>query len=106
MPFPALTNLEAFAIQVTLAGKTVIVLAAYISPSRPLIGADKPACFGGELPVVMAGDLNTKHVDWNSRSSTLRGKLRRDYADENSLLIFGPDSPTTNPYNPSATPIS
>jgi len=31
-----------------------------------------------------------------------RGKLLRDYADEKSCLIFGPDTPTTNPYNPSA----
>src|SRR5215475_535237 len=36
--------------------------------------------------------------------STTRGKLLRDYADGNSCLIFGPDSPTTNPYNPLATP--
>ena len=35
---------------------------------------------------------------------TRRGKLLRDYADENSCLIFGPDTPTTNKYNPSATP--
>ena len=27
-----------------------------------------------------------------------------DYADENSCLIFGPDSPATNPYKPSVTP--
>jgi len=27
----------------------------------------------------------------------------RDYADENSYLIFRPNSPTTNPYNSSAT---
>ena len=47
---------------------------------------------------------NAKHVDWNSRLTTRRGKLLRDYADENSCLIFGPDTPTTNPYNPSATP--
>jgi hypothetical protein len=52
----------------------------------------------------MAGDLNAKHVDWNSRLTTRRGKLLRDYADGNSCLIFGPDTPTTNPYNPSATP--
>ena len=52
----------------------------------------------------MAGDLNAKHVDWNSRLSTRRGKLLRDYADGNSCLIFGPDTPTTNPYNPLATP--
>jgi len=32
------------------------------------------------------------------------GKLVCDYADENSRLIFGPDSPNTNPYNPSFNP--
>ena len=65
-----------------------------------MIGADLSACFGGGLQVLMAGDLNAKHVDWNSRLSTRRGQLLRDYADENSCLIFGPDTPTTNPYNP------
>ena len=52
----------------------------------------------------MAGNLDAKHVDWNSRLSTRRGKLLRDYADGNSCLIFGQDTPTTNPYNPLATP--
>ena len=52
----------------------------------------------------MAADLTAKHVDWNSRLTTRRGKLLRDYADENFGLIFGPDTPTNNPYNPSATP--
>jgi len=51
----------------------------------------------------MAGDLNTKHVDWNSRLSTRRGKLLRDYADGNSCLMFRLDTPTTNPYNLLAT---
>jgi hypothetical protein len=27
-----------------------------------------------------------------------------DYANKNSCLIIGPDTPTTNPYNPSTTP--
>jgi hypothetical protein len=81
----------------------MIVLAAYLSPSRPLIGVDLFACFGWGLPDLMAGDLNAKHLDWNSRLSTRRGKLLRDYANENSCLIFGPDSqpPThTTPVTP------
>jgi hypothetical protein len=102
MPVPGLTHLEATAIQVTLAGKPVKILAAYLSPSRPLTGADLSAFFGGGLPVFMAGDLNAKRVDWNSRLSTKREKLLRDFA-ENSGLIFGPDIPTTNPYNHLAT---
>jgi len=95
---PGLTHLEATTIQVTLAGKPVIIFAAYISPSRPLIGADLTACFGGGLPVLMAGELNAKHVYWNTRLCTRRGKLLRDYADENSCLIFGLDyQPPTLP---------
>jgi hypothetical protein len=29
-----------------------------------------------------------------------REKLLRDYADENSCPIYGPETPTTNPYTP------
>ena len=54
--------------------------------------------------ILLAGNFNAKHVDWNSRLTTRRGKLLRDYADENSCLIFGLDTLTTNPYNHSATP--
>jgi hypothetical protein len=96
VPVPGLTHLETTAIQIMLASKPVIILAAYLSPSRPLIGADLDACFGGGLLVLLAGDLNAKHVDWNSRLSR-SGKLLRDYADEKSCLIFGPDTPTTKP---------
>ena len=104
VPVRSVTLLETAAIQTELAGRSVKIHAAYISPSRPLFGAGLEACFGGGLPVLFFGDLNAKHVDWNSRLSTTREKLLLDYADSNSSVIFGPDSPTTNPYNPSATP--
>jgi hypothetical protein len=82
----------------------VEILAAYLSPSRPLIGANLSTSFGGRLPVLMDGDLNAKYVDWISRLGTGSRKLLRDYADGNSYLIFGPDSQTTNQYNHFATP--
>jgi hypothetical protein len=65
VPVPGLTHLEAIAILIMLAGNPGKILAGYLSPSRPLIGADLTACFGGELPVLFDGDLNAKHVDWN-----------------------------------------
>jgi hypothetical protein len=52
----------------------------------------------------MAGDLNAKHIHWNWRLTTTRGKLLRDYASRKSCLIYGPDSPTSVPYNSTATP--
>jgi hypothetical protein len=51
----------------------------------------------------MVGDLNAKHMDWNSRLIT-RGRLWCDYADENSCLIYGSSTLTTVPYNSSVTP--
>jgi hypothetical protein len=97
VPFSGLTHLEATAIQFRVAGRPVTILAVNLSPSRSLVGADLTACFGGGLPVLIAGELNAKHVDWNSRLNTTQGKLLRDYADEKSCMIFRPDTPTTKP---------
>ena len=73
VPFPGLTYLEATAIKVTLTSKQVLILAVYLSPSRPVNGADLTACFGGGLPVLTAGDLNHKHVDCTLRPNTGQG---------------------------------
>jgi hypothetical protein len=87
-----------------MAGKPMKILALYLSPSRPLIGADLSTCFGAGLPLLVAVEFNAKHVDLNYQMTTRWGKLLRDYADKNSCMIFGPDTPTSNPYNPSVTP--
>jgi hypothetical protein len=61
------------------------IVAAYLSSTRPLIDSDLTACLSGGLPVLMAGDLNAKHTDWNTRLITARGALLRDFADRNAL---------------------
>jgi hypothetical protein len=71
--------------QVTMACKPVKILAAFFSPSNPMIGADLSAIFGGGMPVVMAGKFNAKHMEWNSRLSTRRGKGLRDMPTETSV---------------------
>ena len=52
----------------------------------------------------MVGDLNPTHIQSNSRLVPKRGRFLRDYANKNSCLIYGLKTPTTIPYNPSATP--
>jgi hypothetical protein len=94
---PGLTRLDTAAIQIFLASKPVRIVAAFLSPFHPLIGADVNSCFDGGFPVLPSSDLNAKHVVWNSWLETKIGKLLCDYADENSCLIFGLDTPTTNP---------
>jgi len=76
------------------ASRPVKILAMYLLPSQPVIDFDLSACFSGSDPLLMAGDLSAKHLDWNARPTT-RGSLLCDYASENSCLIYGPDTSTT-----------
>jgi hypothetical protein len=104
VPVLGLTQLEETAVHIMLPSGPLKILAVYLSPFRPIVGSDLSACFDGGFPILMLGDLNAKHVDWNSRLTTTRGKLLRDYTRGNCCLIYGPDSTNTLPYNSSATP--
>jgi hypothetical protein len=70
-----------------LASKPVKIVEVYLSPSRPLCAVELSASLGGGLPILIAGDLNTKHKQWNSRLITTRGRLLHYYTNENSSLI-------------------
>jgi endonuclease/exonuclease/phosphatase family metal-dependent hydrolase len=61
VPVPCLTHFVATAIQVTLAGKPLKILAAHLSLSR----------LSGRIAGLHTGDLNSKHVDGNLRLSTI-----------------------------------
>ena len=52
------------------------MLAVYSLP-RPLINAD--LCLCGGLPLLMAGYLNAKYKEWNSRLIISSGKSLREY---------------------------
>jgi hypothetical protein len=71
-----------------LASGPLKILAAYLSPSRPQIEADLSAFQSGGLPVLMAGDLNAKHVDWNSRLIKTRGRHLRDFTKNLVIPVY------------------
>jgi hypothetical protein len=56
---PGLTHLEVTVIQIAMVGKPVVSLAVYLRPPTHRLDAS----FGGGLPVLMAGKMNSKHVD-------------------------------------------
>jgi hypothetical protein len=97
VPVSVLQHLEATAIHLVLATRPVKIVAVYLSPTRPLIESDLSVSLSRGFPVLMAGDINAKHTEWNSSLSTARGSLLRDYAIRNTCLICGPDSSTTAP---------
>ena len=82
-----------------IGGRPVKLVAVYLSPLRSLLDADLSECFG-----FLAGDLNAKHREWNSRVNSPRGVLLRDFATANSCYVHGPDVPTTVPSCPTHTP--
>jgi hypothetical protein len=95
LPLSILQNPEATAIHLVLATRPVKLVAAYLSPTRPLIESDLTECLSGGFPVFLAGDLNAKCTDWNSRLIKDRGSILRDYANRDSCVIYEPNSPTT-----------
>jgi hypothetical protein len=106
VPVLGLQHLEATAIHLVLATRPVKLMSAYFSPTRPLIESDLSECLSGGFPILMAGNLNAKHTDLNSRLTTARGSLLRDYALRHTCLICGPDSPTTAPHTQCSPPTS
>jgi hypothetical protein len=101
-----LTHLEATAIQVILVVRTVKILVAYLSPSRTLNGADLTACFGGGLLLLLAGNPNAKHVDWNSRLNTRRGESYVIKPTKAPIWSLDRTPQTPNHTNPLLLPIS
>ena len=61
-------------------------------------------CFRGNVPVLMAGYLNAKHKDWNSRVNSCRGELLQEYVSTNSCIVYGPTTHITAPFNSSNLP--
>ena len=71
LPVPGLTHLDATAVQVTLAGRPVKILADYLSPSRPLIKADVTACLGGIAgPVGRRPQRQTRGLEFAAEHET------------------------------------
>ena len=68
VPVSSLQQMEATAICVNIGGRPVKLVAVYLSPLRSLVDAGSSECINGGKPVLLAGDLNAKHKDWNSRS--------------------------------------
>ena len=53
-----------------------------------IIMSDLALCLRGGLPVLMVGDVNSKHVDWNFRLIILRNNLLRELADRVLLDLW------------------
>lgn len=61
-----------------LNSKLVKIPAVYLSTIRSINVFDVSSCLGGDLPVLIMGDLNPEHAVWNCRVITIRVRQLRD----------------------------
>jgi hypothetical protein len=66
VPVSGLQLLEPTTMHLLLATTPVKLVAAYLSPIRPLIEPNLTECQRGGFSVLLAADLNAKRTDWNS----------------------------------------
>nr|CAD7426124.1 unnamed protein product [Timema monikensis] len=49
--------------------------------------------------IVLAGVLNSKNTNWNSRTTTANGSILKKHADNNDYLMITPNEPKVYPSN-------
>ena len=99
VPVPNLRHIEATAIAVNIDLRTIKRMTLYLPP-RSLVDANQLESISRGATVILAGDLNVKLKDWNSRLNFPREVLLREFESVNSSIVLGPDSPNTNPTAP------
>ena len=90
---PSLSHFEATAIQVTLHGKLVKTLLAYVAPLRPLFGAYPTTCFGRWITGLDGFRLQRETRGLELAAEQETGGNTIDYAEKNSCLMFIPNPP-------------
>ena len=108
VPIPDLKVLEATAVNILTKGVKVTVVSIYNSPKNVYCKEDMDTIFNCAPVVFAAGDFNSKHTFWGSRSYNAHGhKLLKFCRKENLLIHFPneftryPDTTLTNPGDPS-----
>lgn len=91
---PALTSIEANAIVVKTASGDLRLISAYKPPHVALDTRDLDALLRDPMPTLLAGDLNCKHVAWNSRNGNTNGRLLHAHSTSRAYSVLGPVAPT------------
>jgi len=95
-----LSGLEATAICLQLQNhRQLLFVSAYLPPAAAIAPSDLDAIFSLHNTIVLAGDLNCKHVSWNNASVNRNGSTLLSYCLNKAITINYPNQPTPFPYN-------
>jgi hypothetical protein len=97
---PPLVGLKATAVCLHLHNQgQLLFVSAYFPPAVTITPTDFDAIFSIHDTVVLAGELNCKHVSWNNVSVNSNGSTLLSYSLHNAININYPNQPTHFPYN-------
>jgi endonuclease/exonuclease/phosphatase (EEP) superfamily protein YafD len=89
-------SIETITIELT---NRVAVTAAYNRPENKFTKTDLKKIFERNRKLIVGGDFNAKHGDWNRGRSNANGNLLKKYTDDNDLTLNYTDEPTHYPEN-------
>ncbi|CAI6374197.1 unnamed protein product [Macrosiphum euphorbiae] len=99
------TSINNTAIVIQINDAELTLVSAYKSPGTQLVTSDLDIILDSGQNVIIAGDLNAKHLAWNSRSTNTAGRTLFNYLDSRlDTTVTAPTSPTRYPTNPNHNP--
>lgn len=98
---PTLENCEATIIRIALTGHDPIIIASiYLSSGQRMIDKDIETLLGLGHTVIIGGDFNSKHQQWNCIETNSNGlTIHRVLESLNDCEVIAPFAPTHYPYN-------
>ncbi|UYV60670.1 hypothetical protein LAZ67_1001817, partial [Cordylochernes scorpioides] len=97
------SNMENTTILMKPDGRTVVQISSiYKKPDLPLQEEDLNLLLENNQSVIAAGDWNSKHPLWGSRTSNNSGTVLHNFSEKENLDIVAPSSPTH--YSPLGNP--
>ncbi|CAI6359723.1 unnamed protein product [Macrosiphum euphorbiae] len=73
IPIPVLQSLEATTVLINFNNRSILIVSSYQPPSRTMHISDYVKVMNLYNNPIMAGDLNSKHINWRCRVSNPNG---------------------------------
>lgn len=99
LPTPTNTNIESTAIQITVDHKKIIIIAVYCPPHLALNRPELDQLLGLGDRILIVGDLNARHKNWNCHSINKHGRTLQNLSIDKAVEINFPNQYTYYPPN-------
>ena len=97
LPTPPDLEMEITSIMINTSKGPLAIISGYNHPRHLITSSDISTIFAISNSVILAGDLNAKHIDWHSKVINGNGRRLRQYSNKIGFEVNAPTSPTRIP---------